>query len=711
MQPLHPATKVGLLYLLVALSWVFATDLLLLALRDELNLTAVFTMAKGSGFVLGTAVVLMLLLRRMFDRLIAARQGASEGEARIRALVESAGDIVFTVDTELRYTGLYGPLATHPARAAMLGRTPFAVFGDTRGPGQTALIQRALDGEVVTYEWIRADEPLISFTADESVHGIRVTLTPLRSEEGTIVGTVGIGQDITRSLDAERERDANRRELDWLATHDDLTDLPNRRLLRERLELDMAAAQRTGKQVALHFIDVDEFKDVNDAFGHLAGDELIRAAAARLSDLMRQGDLVARIGGDEFVVVQAGVESEQAAAGMADAILHMFAAPFDVGQQQVHLSASVGIARYPVDAQDAADLMQAADVALYAAKAEGRNRYAFFDPATATALRDRLEMTGALLEAVRNGQVRINVQPIVEAGTGRLVAVEALARWNDPYRGQVPPDVFIRLAEAGGFIHELGASVHAQAFRWLSQWRAQGHDIRITVNVSTSGFRRPDFLPQIQRAVAQNGLDPSLVVIELTEDVFIKESGASLDAMRRVREAGFLLAIDDYGTGYASIGYLRHLPVAYLKLAREFAMDAITNERDREIVRSSIALGQHLGMRVIVEGVEEPEEHELLTELGADYIQGYLIARPMPPEEFERWCQSYAGPIGVDPPPPGAATVGRLPLRRCEPRLAGWTWASSAKHDLARHRCSTRSPAVRRRWARTPPAPSRTWAW
>ncbi|GMU40340.1 MAG: hypothetical protein AMXMBFR23_12060 [Chloroflexota bacterium] len=634
---LHPAARVALLYLVIALPWVLLTDAALRAIAPSREFEDAVASVKGAGFVFATTVTLYLSLRRVFDRQLSARRQAEAGEARFRGLIESVGDVVFTTDREGRYTGLYGPRVRPEHQAYFVGRLPTEIFGADVGHSHLRLIERVVAGESVLSEWSMEEEPPNEVLGSD-VTALRLAMSPLREADGSIVGVVGTGRDVSHIWALEKEQQAQRQRLDWLAHHDELTELPNRALMRDRMEQAMLAADRDGHRVAVHFIDADAFKDVNDAYGHAAGDELIRAMGERFRRVVRSADTVARMGGDEFVIVQGRVDSPVQAARLADRVIESFGRPFTVMGQELFLTVSLGVALYPEDGRTTGELMQAADTALYAAKQAGRERFEFFAPGMAAEARHRLDGMTALRRAVRNGEITVAFQPILRVEDGHVEAVEALARWVDPERGAVSPAEFIPMAEAGGFVHEIGAEVRRQAFDWLSIWRRAGLDVRLHFNVSEQVLRRPGIAERLQTEAGVRGLPLDGLVVEVTESAFIGETAGVLDQMERLRASGFRLAIDDYGTGYASVGYLRRLPFSIVKLAREFVDGALESERDREIVRSTIALGRFLGLEVIAEGVEHEPEAALLRALGADCFQGFLYARPMPGEEVEAWC-------------------------------------------------------------------------
>lgn len=639
---LHPSTRIVLVYLAVALPWVLFTDVAVQVIAPTQEIERALASVKGAGFVLVTSAALFMMLRPRFDALMAARSKAEASEALLRGLVASVGDVVFTMDASGRYTGLYGPLVTPEHVAGIVGRTPIDLLGPDVGNAYRELTQRTLAGEAVTVDWTQADQPLQLFSADPRVTALRLSISPIHDATGAVVGVVGTGRDVSQLFAAERERDAQTQRLAWLAYHDELTGLPNLALLRERIATALPGAARDGSFVALHLVNADAFKDINDTLGHAAGDDLIRSMSERIGRQVGDADTVARLGGDEFAVIQVASAVPEVTR-LADRLVRAFIVPFTTGGQQVFLTASVGVALYPADGMSVDDLLRAATTALHRAKSDGRGRYEFYLPEMGEAARGRLEGMNALRRAVRAGEVTVFFQPVVSAADGRVVAVEALARWRDPVLGDVPPATFIPLAEMGGFVHDIDLSVRQQALDWLGRWRRAGLDIQLHVNVSEQSVRRPGFTERLLVETQARGIPPDRLVVEVTESVFVGVDEGPADALAALGQAGFGLAIDDYGTGYASLNYVRRLPFTMIKLAREFVAGASQSERDREIVRSTIALGQYLGMVVVVEGVEDQAERTLLGMLNADLLQGFLIAEPMPGDKVEAWCRAHGG--------------------------------------------------------------------
>jgi len=451
-----------------------------------------------------------------------------------------------------------------------------------------------------------------------------------RDAEGRVTQVIGAAVDITARKAAE-ERIAH------LALHDALTGLPNRALLQDRLTQELARARRTGARVGVMLLDLDEFKDVNDSFGHDAGDRLLRAVAERIGGLVRASDTLARVGGDEFALIQSDARGPEAAAALARKILVGLALPFDLDGQEVHASASLGIALFPEDGRGPSDLLRSADLALYRAKQEGRRRCRLFDAAMDTEARTRRRIERELRRALDEGELALHYQPQLDLESGRFAAVEALVRWNHPKRGLVPPGEFVPVAEASGLIHQLGAWVLREACRQARAWHGEGLALSIAVNVSPAQLRHPDGLGAVDEALHASGLDPCLLELEITEGLLVELSGgATGDQLEGLARRGVRLAIDDFGTGYSSLAYLKRLPVQRIKIDRSFVGGIGTDLEDEAVVQAIVGLGHSLGKSVVAEGVESEAQLAFLRRLRCDAAQGFLLGRPQPVEQLER---------------------------------------------------------------------------
>ena len=455
----------------------------------------------------------------------------------------------------------------------------------------------------------------------------------------------GIGRNLCHDADVEgvlvtlrdvSERTNLERTLTEQAFSDQLTGLPNRALLQDRTEQVLRTAARHGGSAALLLIDLDRFKEVNDTLGHHHGDMLLQQVAERLTGVLRDSDTVARLGGDEFAVLLPQVQSVADAIAAAEKITAALDAPFTLDGLSLEVDGSVGVAVYPDHADDPAQLLQRADVAMYAAKT-GHVSYAVYDPALDRHDPQRLGLLGQLRRAIAGGELVVYYQPKADAGSGAVLGVEALVRWEHPEYGLVAPDEFIPLAETTGLIRTLTSFVLATALRDCRAWRDAGHDISVAVNVSARCLLDLELPLEIQRLTTELDVPTDRLVVEITESVIMSDPNRALEVLNRLHALGVRLSIDDFGTGYSSLAYLKNLPVQELKVDRSF----VTHMRDRQselaIVRSTVDLGHNLGMHVVAEGVEDAATWQELNALGCDEIQGYFLGRPMPADTVVDW--------------------------------------------------------------------------
>ncbi|HEU0277927.1 MAG TPA: bifunctional diguanylate cyclase/phosphodiesterase [Rhodanobacteraceae bacterium] len=442
-------------------------------------------------------------------------------------------------------------------------------------------------------------------------------------------------QALTASL-----ADANQ-ELDRLALHDPLTRLPNRLLLEERL----AQAAVPGARFAVLFVDLDGFKGVNDAFGHHAGDLVLFEMAQRLGARCRHGEVVARQGGDEFVLL-AQVTTREGIAALAQRLVELIRQPVVAGGQALSVSASIGIAVYPDDATDPSLLLSHADAAMEATKQRGRNGYGFFESALNAEAQESLQLSQALLPGLARREFYVLYQPKYNAADSALVGVEALVRWHHPTRGIVGPDVFIPLAERSGVIVELGAFVLDEACRQLADWHRQGVMLQMSVNLSVLQFASPHLIDEVEACLRKHAVPPRYLTLEITESTAMQDVEHSLRMLRQLRKLGVEISIDDFGTGYSSLAYLKRLPASELKIDRSFVQNLTEGHEDAAIVTAVIALGRTLGLAVTAEGVETSEQRDFLVREGCDILQGFLLSRPVEAAAvaLDGWRARVAGP-------------------------------------------------------------------
>ena len=461
-----------------------------------------------------------------------------------------------------------------------------------------------------------------------------VIKVPVFDDDGSRKGLVVLGRDITALKDAEKR-------IQHQAYYDALTDLPNRVLLHERAEKALNRASEAGGSLAVLFLDLDRFKEVNDSLGHAEGDRLLVEVARRLEAAMGPGHTLSRQGGDEFVVLipsggRACVEE------IMTRIREALREPIFVAGHSLMASVSIGVALYPNDGESFDELLKNADTALYRAKSEGRGMHVFYDREMNLETFERLLLASALRKAIVEGQLEAYFQPKLDLRNGRVVGAEALVRWNHPEQGVVAPGMFIPVAESSALIIEIGDWMLDCVFRELARWSEQGIDPPpVAINLSARHFRSPDLAGRIAALLARHGVAPCLIELELTEATLLEAGTRSLDNLTALRELGVMLAIDDFGTGYSSLSYLKRLPIRTLKIDQSFVRDLESDADDRVLSATIVALGHSLGMTVVAEGVESTAQERILIEQGCDQAQGYLYTHPLPSNAFTQWLQAH----------------------------------------------------------------------
>ncbi|WP_338477179.1 putative bifunctional diguanylate cyclase/phosphodiesterase [Pseudomonas khavaziana] len=432
-------------------------------------------------------------------------------------------------------------------------------------------------------------------------------------------------------------------ELTHLALHDMLTGLPNRTLLTDRIQQGIQAVNEQGGCFALMFIDLDGFKPVNDAFGHHMGDQLLREVGLRLREDLRSQDTLARIGGDEFVLLVQLTQPDDAM-GLAERQVGLINRTFKVAEQELNISASIGIALFPGNGSSPQELLMNADAAMYHAKGMGKNGYSFFDVSMNTNARKQLQLLQDLRNALEHGQFRLYYQPKFDAVSGAAVGAEALLRWEHPQQGLLLPATFIALAEKTGLIIPIGEWVLNEACRQMSLWYAQGYESwRIAVNLSALQFCHAGLVNSVAAALERHQLPANSLTLEITETTAMSDADASMTVLQQLSDMGVDLSIDDFGTGYSSLMYLKRLPANELKIDRGFVRDLEHDSDDAAIVSAIVALGQALGLRIVAEGVETDVQQDFLTRLGCDSLQGYLLGHPLPADQFIADIQKATG--------------------------------------------------------------------
>ncbi|WP_417347086.1 EAL domain-containing protein [Ferrimonas sp.] len=436
------------------------------------------------------------------------------------------------------------------------------------------------------------------------------------------------------------EQKAIQAQISHLAHHDILTGLSNRYSLEERLEQAMLSCARTQKTLAVLFIDLDRFKNINDSLGHQSGDQILVKVADRLRTCVREEDIVARIGGDEFVIVITGLQDPLKVSVVAEKLMRVIHRPYQLSRRKLETTASIGICLYPNDALTVADLLKNADVAMYQAKARGGNHYQFFSPVMSVAANERLELEHDMRSALKQGRFELYFQPQFDSTDRTLWGVEALLRWHDPVRGMVPPDKFIPIAEETGFIIPLGDWVLEQACKKLAELKqSQGKPIKVAVNISAKQLQSDALVSTVARLIEQYEIEENELQLEITESAAMQEPEFATHQLSLLSNLGVLLAIDDFGTGHSSLVYLKRLPIHTLKLDRAFVGDIGTDEGDEEICIATISLAHSLGLMVVAEGVETKDQLEFLVSHRCDYLQGFLFSRPLSATDLDRFVQ------------------------------------------------------------------------
>ncbi len=574
------------------------------------------------------AKCLMSITRDITER-IRIEDSLKQKERYQRALLDNFPFAVWLKDTESRFLSVNtGFVRTFGKKdpAELIGRNDFDI-----APHDMAEGYRADDREVMASRQTKSVEELI--LTDGERKWFETVKAPVLGDNGELLGTVGFARDIT-------ERKATDEEIKRLAFYDSLTHLPNRRLLHDRLKHALASSTRSGKPVAVLFVDLDNFKTLNDTLGHHVGDLLLRQVADRLTGCVREGDTVARLGGDEFVVVledlsnalyDAATQSEN----VGEKILAALNQPYDLAGHPFASTPSIGIALFADPETTIDELMKRADVAMYQAKDAGRNTLRFFDPEMQAAVAARVALEADLREGLELAQLLLHYQVQVD-GTGRVTGAEALVRWQHPKRGLVSPAEFIPLAEETGLILPLGDWVLATACHQLVAWARQQETAHLTlaVNVSARQFRRKDFVRQVRTILENSGANPQKLKLELTESLLLEDVEDIIAKMHALKMLGVSFSLDDFGTGSSSLSYLKRLPLDQLKIDQSFVRDILTDPNDAAIARTIVALAHSLGLAVIAEGVETEAQREFLASSGCHACQGYLFGRPLPTEAF-----------------------------------------------------------------------------
>jgi len=561
---------------------------------------------------------------------ITERKKAETQMQKLSRALEQTADAVLITDRDgvIEYVNPAFERVSGYTSAETVGRQPNLLKSGRQGPGfHENLWKTILAGEVF-------NDVLINRRKDGSLYYEEKTITPIKDADGRVTHFVATGKDITERMQTQER-------LAFMAQHDPLTELPNRALLLDRLKQSLAGARWRERRVGVLFVDLDRFKTINDTLGHEVGDRLLQQLAERFQRSVRDGDTVARFGGDEFVILLDDVASEDDVAGVAQKVLQALTPPFQVDGQTLYVTASIGVSLFPNDGENASTLLRNADIAMYRAKELGKNTYQFYSADMSSRAFERLTLESNLRRALEQGEFRLYYQPQVDVTTGAIVGVEALLRWQHPEFGLVMPNEFIPLLEETGLIVPTGAWILDTACAQLAAWHAQGWPrLRLAVNLSPRQFQTQNLTTVVKQAVDRLDGDPGRLELEITEGMLLRHVPITAETLEALHLLGVRMAIDDFGTGYSSLSYLRRLPIDTLKIDRMFVRDIPHDPDDSAITVAIIALVQSMKLEMIAEGVENTAQRDFLHARGCNVMQGFLFSRPLPAEEITRLLQS-----------------------------------------------------------------------
>ncbi|KAB2926187.1 MAG: EAL domain-containing protein, partial [Dechloromonas sp.] len=585
--------------------------------------------------LLGIAVLAVVLSGwiivwlRTYDRARELAEGMTRAYAttfrRTRALLDSLPDPAWLSDRQRRL------IAVNGAFAGLVGKPADEMLGQTveeAWPTPAAQPLAELDAAALSQQ---CQQTRIGSQADEAGghRHFEYVATPVFDDAGELAGVAGVARDITQ-LHEDQER------IRHLAEHDLLTDLPNRALLATHMASALAETLGAQAQLALLFLDLDHFKNVNDTLGHEIGDQLLLQAAHRLSDKLDERDTISRQGGDEFAILIRGYGTPARLAVIAQRLNDALAQPFVVDGHELRVGASIGISTYPQDGQDIGTLLKNADTAMYQAKAAGGGTYRFFTPEMNARISERVTLENSLRQALLTDEIHLHYQPQVDMAAGRLIGFEALVRWRHPLQGDIPPARFIPIAEESSLINQIGSRVLREACRQNRAWQDKGlPPVVMAVNLSAVQLRQPELAAHVADVLAETGLEPCWLELEITESAFVRDTERIVEVLQELRGLGIKLSVDDFGTGYSSLGYLKRLPFDRIKIDQSFVRELPDNGDDIAIVRAIIGIAESLQKEVIAEGVEQAPQIDFLLKQGCRLMQGYHFGRPADSAEAE----------------------------------------------------------------------------
>jgi diguanylate cyclase (GGDEF)-like protein/PAS domain S-box-containing protein len=623
------ALRVVAFYAVFGLMWSMADETLFKAVIGQFMPFEHVLRYKDLVFVLASAAILFFVVRQTLQEQARLKQSLAETEQRWNFALEGAGEGVWDWNLETdevirsgQWFKIFG-YAEHEVHGTSAGGRALMHPDDL--PQAIAELDAYLQGQVPSYS---AEYRLRCKDASwKWVHSRGMVVS--RAPSGRPLRMIGIHADVT-------ERKRNEEEVYRLAHYDTITGLANRVQFRTRLEQSLEIAQRSGNKLALMYLDLDRFKEINDTLGHHIGDQLLKEVAQRLRHCVRAADTVARLGGDEFTLILGGQTHPEDGARAAQCVLQQMMQPFVIAGEALHVTASIGITVAPDDGTDTDTLLKNADQAMYAAKALGGNQFHFFTASMQEASVRRMQLIADLRTAIAEQQFELHYQPIKELATGLIHKAEALVRWNHPQRGLVSPVEFIQVAEECGLIIDIGQQVFVMAADQALEWRGAAPDFKLSINISPVQIRhrgqRTDWLSHLTSI----GLPGEAVIAEITEGVLLDAEDNVQSRLGGLLNAGIRLAIDDFGTGYSSLAYIRKFDISYVKIDRAFTQDIEPGSDNLVLCEAIIVMAHKLGMKVIAEGVETQQQHDLLLAAGCDFGQGYFYSRPVAASIFEK---------------------------------------------------------------------------